>query len=142
MQMGRDEELGSGVLNVGKYLPFYTKGAKPRFIEGDPFVTIIPLPMGNEVRRGKGSSVRTRVKTRVKTRVETARGTGETILALLAKTPTISAPELAASVGITLKGIEWNLAKLRREHRIRHVGPRKGGHWEVLPAPDRRKDGA
>ena len=44
VQMGRDEELGSGVLNVGRYLPFYTKAAKPQFIEGSPFITIIPLP--------------------------------------------------------------------------------------------------
>ncbi|MBM4081894.1 MAG: AAA family ATPase, partial [Planctomycetes bacterium] len=41
MQMGRGEELGSGILNVTKYLPFYTKGGKAQFIEGDPFVTIV-----------------------------------------------------------------------------------------------------
>ena len=76
--------------------------------------------------------VETRVKTRVKTGVESIHGTEEKILVLLAKHPTMSAPELATAGGITLKGIEWNLAKLRREHRIRHVGPRKGGLWEVL----------
>ena len=73
-----------------------------------------------------------RVETGVKTRVESIRGTEEKILALLAKHPTMSAPELATAVGVTLKGIEWNLARLRRDHRIRHVGPRKGGLWEVL----------
>jgi len=36
MQMGRGEELGSGMLNVTKYLPFCTKGAKSRFVEGGP----------------------------------------------------------------------------------------------------------
>jgi ATP-dependent DNA helicase RecG len=43
MQMGRGEELGSGVLNVSKYLPLYAKGAKPQFVEGNPFITVIPL---------------------------------------------------------------------------------------------------
>jgi ATP-dependent DNA helicase RecG len=75
--------------------------------------------------------VETRVETRVKTRVESLRGTEQKILVLLAKHPAMSAPELATAVGITLKGIEWNLAKLRREHRIRHVGPRQGGVWEL-----------
>ena len=56
----RGEELGSGVLNVTKYLPFYTKGGKPRFIEGDQFVTIIPLPAEVEV------SEKTTQETRVK----------------------------------------------------------------------------
>jgi UDP-glucose 4-epimerase len=33
-------------LNVSKYLPLYAKGAKPQFVEGTPFITVIPLPAG------------------------------------------------------------------------------------------------
>ncbi len=55
MQMGRGEELGSGVLNVSKYLPLYAKGAKPQFVEGNPFITVIPLPAETGVKSlGKG----------------------------------------------------------------------------------------
>ncbi len=43
-QMGRAEELGSGILNVTKYLPHYVTGGQAQFIEGSPFRTIIPLP--------------------------------------------------------------------------------------------------
>ncbi|HRY33036.1 MAG TPA: putative DNA binding domain-containing protein [Bacteroidales bacterium] len=43
IQLGRVEELGSGVMNVSKYLPHYTQGALPQFIENDVFTTIIPL---------------------------------------------------------------------------------------------------
>jgi len=43
MQMGRAEELGSGVLNVNKYLKHYIPGAKPQFQEGVAFKIIIPL---------------------------------------------------------------------------------------------------
>src|SRR3972149_2766614 len=42
-QIGRVDELGSGVLNVNKYLPIYTPGKKPQFIEGSSFKMIIPL---------------------------------------------------------------------------------------------------
>jgi len=37
------DEIGSGVKNITKYLNIYTPGAKPSFIEGDMFITTIPL---------------------------------------------------------------------------------------------------
>ena len=37
------DELGSGVLNVNKYLPVYAPGKRPVFIEGSNFKMIIPL---------------------------------------------------------------------------------------------------
>ena len=37
------DELGSGVLNVNKYLPVYAPGKRPVFIEGSSFKMIIPL---------------------------------------------------------------------------------------------------
>ena len=44
IQLGRYEELGSGVNNVTKYLPFYAPGAgSPSFIEDDMFTAIVPL---------------------------------------------------------------------------------------------------
>ena len=43
IQLGRYEELGSGVSNVIKYQPFYAPGAPlPTFIEDDMFTTIVP----------------------------------------------------------------------------------------------------
>ena len=44
MQIGRVEELGSGIVRTNYYLPFYASGQKPHFIEADLFKTIIPLP--------------------------------------------------------------------------------------------------
>jgi ATP-dependent DNA helicase RecG len=51
IQLGRYEELGSGVNNVTKYLPSYAPGAgAPSFIEDDVFTTIVPLaPVASEV---------------------------------------------------------------------------------------------
>jgi ATP-dependent DNA helicase RecG len=42
IQLGRVEELGSGVLNVSHYVKEYS-GEKASFIEGDIFGTIIPI---------------------------------------------------------------------------------------------------
>jgi len=44
LQLGRYEQIGSGVYNVSKYLPLYSGGATPKFDEqADMFVTTMPL---------------------------------------------------------------------------------------------------
>jgi ATP-dependent DNA helicase RecG len=43
-EIGRADELGSGIRNTYKYCKIYVKGAVPEFIEGDIFKTIIPIP--------------------------------------------------------------------------------------------------
>ena len=63
-------------------------------------------------------------KTREKTR--------EKILSVLKATPYITVNELAKIVGISSKGVEWQIAKLKKEGRIKRIGPAKGGHWEVI----------
>ena len=45
MQLGRVEEIGSGILNVTKYLKHYYPGAEAEFIDGDIFKAIIPIPV-------------------------------------------------------------------------------------------------
>ena len=42
-EVGRVDELGSGVRNTYKYCGLYTQGTEPEFIEGDIFKTIIPV---------------------------------------------------------------------------------------------------
>ena len=44
IQIGRYEELGSGVRKVNHYLPHYTPGAgNPLFEDGDMFKVVVPL---------------------------------------------------------------------------------------------------
>ena len=54
------------------------------------------------------------------------------ILKLLGEFPEITRERLAAEVGLSVRGIEKNLAQLKSAGRIRRVGGRKGGHWEVV----------
>jgi ATP-dependent DNA helicase RecG len=41
--LGWTDEIGSGIRNTRKYLPFYTENVKPVFIDEPLFRTIIPL---------------------------------------------------------------------------------------------------
>ncbi len=68
------------------------------------------------------------VKTRVETRVET----GESILYLIKEKPSITSEELAKQLNLTIKGIDWNLRKLKIDGQLKRIGPKKGGHWEVM----------
>lgn len=58
--------------------------------------------------------------------------TREKVLRLIAEAPSITTAELAQRIGITAKGIEWQLGKLKANGQIRRVGPAKGGHWGIV----------
>lgn len=58
--------------------------------------------------------------------------TQEMILRFIREKPAITRNELATKCGITPDGIKYHLDKLRNSGTIRHVGPAKGGFYEVL----------
>lgn len=75
---------------------------------------------------------RRRTRTPVETPVETPVKTPGRILSILGSRPETTLPEVAAQVGKSLRAVERATAKLVKEGRLRHVGPAKGGHWEIL----------
>ena len=54
------------------------------------------------------------------------------ILELLKEFPDMTRERLAAEVGLSVRGVEKNLAQLKSAGRIRRIGGRKGGRWEVV----------
>jgi ATP-dependent DNA helicase RecG len=40
--------------------------------------------------------------------------------------------EMAEQTGLSIKGVEWNIRKLKEEGILRRVGPAKGGYWEII----------
>lgn len=72
--------------------------------------------------KGK-TPVETRVKTRVKTR--------EKILKLILEDPSVSTEEMSKRIGITKKGIEWQIIRLKKEGILQRIGPAKGGNWKL-----------
>lgn len=78
--------------------------------------------------RGRDLHEKTREKTGEKTREKTR----EKIVRLIQEDPTITTDQLAESLEVSVKGVEWQLNSLKRDNVIKRVGPDKGGHWEVL----------
>lgn len=113
--------------------------------DADDFRVILKRPMAvpSVEKTMVNTGVETRVETGVKTRVESSvessvksrakkLSSAEKILSYLVANPTATAHELSIVVNLTVKGVEWNLKSLTESGRLRHVGPTKGGHWEVL----------
>ena len=54
------------------------------------------------------------------------------ILKLLGEFPEITRESLAAEVGLSVRGVEKNLAQFKSADKIRRIGGRKDGRWEVV----------
>ena len=39
---------------------------------------------------------------------------------------------MAEKLGISPKGVEWQISKLKAAGSIRRIGPDNGGYWEVM----------
>jgi len=64
---------------------------------------------------------------------KTVEKTADHIMALIAQNPTITISTLANLTGLSRRGIEHNLKKLKDEGKIERIGPDKGGKWKINP---------
>lgn len=73
-------------------------------------------------------SVKTLVETPVKMRVKTP----DEILRLLSKNPSMTLAEVAREIGKSLSAVERASTKLVKGGQLKYIGPKKGGHWEIV----------
>ena len=76
--------------------------------------------------------VEARVETLVETRVEPKPKTPELVLALLSAEPDLTLKEVALRLDKATSTIERAASGLVKAGRLRFVGPRKRGRWELL----------
>jgi len=73
-----------------------------------------------------------RVVFKRETAQKTTQKTTQKIIELLKENPGFSRKELAQRIdGITEDGVKYNLEKMKKQGRIKRVGPDKGGYWKV-----------
>jgi ATP-dependent DNA helicase RecG len=56
----------------------------------------------------------------------------EKILVIVALDPTVSARHIAEMLKLSPRGVEKQLNILKRQDRLKRIGPNKGGHWEIV----------
>lgn len=72
-------------------------------------------------------------KTTQKTTQETTQKTEDRILEILKQHPEYGRVQISEALGdITEDGVKYHLDKLRKAGKIKHVGPAKGGYWEII----------
>jgi ATP-dependent DNA helicase RecG len=69
---------------------------------------------------GQKSKVKSKVKSKGK------------VIEMIAQNPSVTIPEIAAALDMSIPGIEKIIRSLKKENRLRRIGPDKGGHWELL----------
>ena len=112
MQLGRVDELGSGVLNVNRFVKEYSGKGNPQFIEGATFKGVIPV--GEGLNEGLNEGLKS-------------------LLEAITKNPGIKAKELPAKLdNRPLKTIERQIKELIQMQLIDRRGSRKtGGYFKT-----------
>ena len=64
--------------------------------------------------------------------LKTVEKTVEKIIIAIKKNPKITQKELMIITGLSRRGVEWNLQKLKEKKRIKREGADKGGLWKIL----------
>lgn len=117
------EKMGTGIYRIREALK-EAGNPVPEF-DCDQFFTLI---FKREMEEATG---KTTVKTTVETTVKTTVKTGDMIVEKIKENPSLSLAEIAEMINKSLRAVERASLKLVKEGKIKHVGPKKGGHWEV-----------
>ena len=120
MQIGRVEELGSGIVRTNYYLPFYANGQKPQFIEADLFKTIIPLPNS---RAAESGGINGGINGGIKDSVS------KMILELIENQTASKVQEISNLLNLSLRTTERKIKALRDDGLISFEGALKTGQY-------------
>jgi len=67
------------------------------------------------------------------TTLKTTSKTTLKLINILKQNPSASKAEITEILGNIIKdGVKYHLNKLKKEGKIKHMGPARGGHWEVV----------
>nr|WP_292966836.1 RNA-binding domain-containing protein [Muricauda sp. UBA7809] len=131
MQLGRFDELGSGILNVNKYIKAYSGKDNPQFIEGATFKTIIPIPVRRVDDGGTSGANEGAIEGAIGGAIEGVTGAVKNrLITLVAKTynnPGIKSTELQEVLNVSERTITSDINRL--EDFIEYRGSKKTGGY-------------
>ncbi|NLI99717.1 MAG: DeoR family transcriptional regulator [Bacteroidales bacterium] len=126
-QIGRSEELGTGVRNVYKYSKAYSGSDNIQFLEEDVFIARVPLtPKYSENKKTVPRNVPTNVPRNV------PRNRLNIIQELISENPKITMIEISEICDVSLKTIKRDFQVLKTNGMIKRFGSTKSGYWKVI----------
>jgi ATP-dependent DNA helicase RecG len=156
VNIGRADQLGSGVRNLYKYTKMYS-GREPELIEGDVFKTIVPLvDINNEAfdiangtindTFGTVNGIDGTINGTINGIGGTINGTGgsggtgssfsKDIVTLIKDNNRLTIDEIAQVFLVSRRTVSRELAALKEQGLLFRVGSNKSGHWEVIDRED------
>ena len=127
---GLSEAWGRGFDKITEGCKEYG-GPRPSYKIGESGVMVLckACPAYLEL---KNAGIEQQPRTTQTTTQSTTQTTAQKILAIIKANPNVSRSALSREIGLLPDGIKWHLQKLKEGNAIRRVGPKYGGHWEVV----------
>ena len=124
--IGRGEHMGSGadIIEKGWKENGWPKPELKEIFGAQTESVELTLRLGSSPVHGGESKGESKGKSKGKTK--------EKIKKAMSENKSITLPEIAEMLGLTLGAIEKSVRKMQNAGEIRHNGPNKGGEWEVL----------
>ena len=121
MNIGRADQLGSGIRNLYKYTKLYSGGV-PELIEGDIFKTIIPLARTSSEKQANNKRIKqANKKSELKTN----------IIERLEERGKVTVAELAGIFSLSEGRVRAILLEMTKEGTIKKVGKTKSAYYEI-----------
>ena len=120
VQIGRADTLGSGVRNLYKFTKIYS-GGEPELIDGDVFMTIVPL--GKSVHSGTDSGTDS---------AKYGTDNNAALIEALRQNPNLTYDELSKQLSLPRRTVARGIKALQGRGQIRRVGNNWTGHWEIV----------
>ena len=122
--IGRADELGSGVRNLYEFTKIYTNGGVPELIEGDVFKIIVPISLHEDTAQIK-------VDLKVDRQPLNRTLNENEILGFLKDNSNATLLEIADATGKTLYSVKAAVKKLKDAGMLDRDGAKKNGRWLV-----------
>jgi ATP-dependent DNA helicase RecG len=130
VNIGRADELGSGVRNLYEYTKLYTGGAVPEFIEGNVFKTIVPLAGDGDLKVDLKDDLKVDIK--VENQLLNQPLPERDVLSQLKAHPEATLPEVADYTGRTQYAVKTAVKSLQAAGLLKRDGSKKKGRWVVI----------
>ena len=124
-----DKNVNRGSVITDMLLETKKTGVKTR--EKTNETTGVKTREKNKEKTGVKTREKNKEKTGVKTREKNKEKTGEKIRHFISLYPQITIKELAYKTGLSIKGVEWQIQKLKKAGYLKRIGPAKGGYWKI-----------
>ena len=129
--IGRADELGSGVRTLYRYVKIYS-GAEPIFDEGDIFTLTVPLNASVMIDGGLKTGDNVRSDNKPDNKRTISRTLDEAVMEVVRMSPGINRAGVTEAVGRRKSVVAEAIARLKAAGKIEHRGSKKTGGYFAL----------